>query len=105
MEALVYVYAYTYTHAYVYMRRYVSYTGVYVYVYTGIYVCVYMRVYVDAYTRVCAYIYKETCSLKTCPCARVNDASRPFFFREKGPLAPFPNIVSSRLHHAGSVYN
>ena len=42
----------------------------------------------------------------TCPCAEVNAVSG-WFFREGGrrPKAPFPNIVSSRLQHANSVYN
>ena len=37
-----------------------------------------------------------------CPCALVNTVSGPFF-REGG--RSIPNIVSSRLQHAHSVYN
>ena len=41
-------------------------------------------------------------ALETCPCARVCDVSGPVFWG-RAPSAPFPSIVTSRLHNAAAV--
>ena len=90
---------------------------IYVCAYTSVCVCayVYAHVYVYVYTPPPMCLPRSLCSLEnclyapsllaslaqeTCPCAQVDGVSGPFFSQ-----APFPNIVSSRLQHADSVYN
>ena len=73
-----------------------------------------MRIRIHAYTytyisdvhsvyklcTVCVYMYTQCLHV----CKVSTDYSGPLF-REGGPFTPFPNIVSSRLQHANSVYN